>query len=215
MKLCKHLPGKPHDYVTLKAGTHEEPVMAVQDKLYTADDLWEMSHRVGDQKRLELIKGVIVEMSPAGDVHGVVAAWLLYVIMGHVLAHDLGDVTAAETGFVLFAGRPQTVLAPDVGFISKKRRPPLTGKYYTVAPDLAVEVVSPTDTAKDLREKVELYLRYGTSLVWVVYPDSRLVDVHRSGHPAVSFDIDGELDGGDVLPGFKLPVRDVFARLRE
>ncbi len=75
--------------------------------------------------------------------------------------------------------------------------------------------MSPTDTAKDLREKVELYLRYGTSLVWVVYPDSRLVDVHRSGHPAVSFDIDGELDGGDVLPGFKLPVKDIFARLRE
>jgi Uma2 family endonuclease len=189
--------------------------MAVQDKLYTADDLWEMSHQVGDQKRLELIKGVIVEMSPAGDVHGVVAAWLLHLIITFVAAHDLGDVTAAETGFVLFAGTPQTVLAPDVGFVSKKRRPRLTGKYYSVAPDLAVEVVSPTDTAKDVREKVELYLRYGTSLVWVVYPDSRLVDVHRPNHATVSYGIGGELDGGDVLPGFRLLVKEIFARLHE
>jgi Uma2 family endonuclease len=189
--------------------------MVTQEKLYTADDLWDMSHRVGDQKRLELIKGVIVEMSPAGDVHGILAAWLLYVIMGHVLAYDLGDVTAAETGYVLFTGRPQTVLAPDVGFISKARRRPLTGKYVPVAPDLAVEVVSPTDTAKDIREKVELYLRYGTALVWVVYPDSRLVDVHRPGGPAHKYGLDGELDGGDVLPGFKLPVKDIFARLHD
>ncbi len=187
--------------------------MAIQEKHYTADDLWELSHRAGDQKRLELIKGVLVEMSPTGAVHGILAAWLLYVIMAHVIAYDLGDVTAAETGYVLFAGPPQTVLAPDVGFVSKARRPPLTGKYYAVAPDLAVEVVSPSDAAKDMREKVELYLQYGTSLVWIVYPDSRLVDVHRPGQPADKVGLDAELDGGSVLPGFRLPVKDIFARL--
>ncbi len=188
--------------------------MAVQERFYTADDLWEMSHRVDDQKRLELIRGVIVEMAPTDDVHGLLAAWLLYMIMGHVLAHDLGDVAAAETGYVLFAGPPQTVLAPDIGFVSKARRSQLTGKYYPIAPDLAVEVVSPGDTARDVREKVELYLQYGTSLVWVVYPDSRLVDVFRPGQPAEKYGVDRELDGGNVLPGFRLPVKDLFARLQ-
>jgi Uma2 family endonuclease len=136
-------------------------------------------------------------------------------IITFVAANDLGDVTAAETGYVLFAGRPQTVVAPDVGFVSRKRLPRLTGKYYSVPPDLAVEVVSPTDKARDIREKVALYLQYGTSLVWVVYPDSRLVDVFQPGKPADSFGLDHELDGGDMLPGFKLPVKEIFARLRE
>jgi Uma2 family endonuclease len=187
--------------------------MAVQGKLYTGDDLWEISHQTGGQKRFSLIRGVIIEMSPTGAVHGLVAAWLLHLIMSFVYEHDLGDVTAAETGYVLFAGPPQTILAPDVGFVAKARRLPPTEKYYPTYPDLAVEVVSPGDKPKEVSDKVELYLQYGTQLVWVVYPDPRLVHVHRPGQATEVLGVDHELDGGMVLPGFKLMVSDVFKRI--
>jgi len=187
--------------------------MAVQDKFYTADDLWEMSHRMGGQRRLSLIKGVIVEMSPTGAVHGIVAAWLLHLIMGFVHEHDLGYVTAAETGYFLFERPPQTVLGPDVGFISKKHGKPPTEKYYPLPPELAVGVVSPGDTAKEVREKVAAYLQAGTGLVWVVYPDSRLVDVYRPGRTSETFEATDVLEGEDVLPGFSLAVKDIFQDL--
>jgi Uma2 family endonuclease len=189
--------------------------MTVDDKLYTADDLWAMSHQSAGHKRLALIKGVIVEMSPTGAVHGIVAACLLHLIMSFVREHGLGYVTAAETGFILAEGPPQTVLAPDVGFISKAHGKPPTEKYYPLPPDLAVEVVSPSDTAKDVRDKVAAFLLAGTRLVWVVYPDSRLVDVYRPGRTSQTFEATHVLDGEDVLPGFTLPVKDIFQDLDE
>jgi Uma2 family endonuclease len=86
--------------------------------------------------------------------------------------------------------------------------------YVPFAPDLAVEVVSPGNTADEMRKKIEKYMRYGTRLLWVVYPEQQKVDVFRpiAGQEAhVDFiDIDGVLDGGDVLPSFKLPLREVF-----
>ncbi len=186
--------------------------MAVQEKLYTADDLWVMSGQVGDRKRLELVKGVIVEMSPTGDAHGILAMEIGRLIANYVVEHDLGDTTAAETGFVLFTN-PDTVRAPDVAFISKARRTPLTGKYYRIAPDLVVEVVSPGDTAREIREKVADYLNAGTQLVWVVYPEVRLIDVYQPDHTIRTLNNDDVLDGGGVLPGFSVAVKSVFGRL--
>src|SRR5215470_1869059 len=120
-------------------------VTVAKDRLFTAEDLWD-KEELEDAGHYELYQGVLVPMSPTGDKHGVVAFELGRLIGNFVIEHDLGEVTAAETGFRL-AHNPDTVLAPDVAFIAKSRLTPLTGKYYEIAPDLAVEVVSPSDRA--------------------------------------------------------------------
>ncbi len=185
--------------------------MAVRERLYTADELWALSH---EGKRYELDEGVLVEMSPTGDVHGIIALWIGHLIVGFVVAHDLGYVTAAETGFVLSTS-PYIVRAPDVAFVAKARQKPLTGGYYTIAPDFAVEVVSPGDTASQIRRKVNQFLQAGTRLVWVVYPDERLIDVYKPGNAIQTFEIDDRLDGSDVLPGLTLSMHEIFRPLLE
>jgi Uma2 family endonuclease len=183
--------------------------MAVREILHTAADLWEKQG-----EHLELVEGEFIHMAPTGDAHGIVAAWLLHLILDCVDAHDLGEVTAAETGFILFRN-PDTVRAPDVGFISKARLQPLTGGFYTVVPDLAVEVISPWDSAREVRHKALQYLQAGTRLVWIVYPDEKLIDVYQSGQSIRVFTVDDVLDGGEALPGFSVPVREIFKKLRE
>src|SRR5262245_54075694 len=192
--------------------------MAVQDKLYTVDDLWALSHDDdSDTRHYELDAGELIEMAATGDRHGLVTNWLAFLITGHVVERDLGEVTAAETGFVLFTnpktGR-DTVRAPDVASISKARLIPTTGKFFRLAPDLAVEVVSPGDSARYIRRKVEQYLRAGTRLVWIVYPDDKLVDVYQPGQDVKTYRPGDTLDGGDVLIGFQLAVSAIFERLQ-
>jgi Uma2 family endonuclease len=105
------------------------------------------------------------------------------------------------------------VLIPDLSFVSKQRQPQLPDKF-TIAPDLAVEVFSPGNRERQMNEKVESYLRSGTQRVWVIYPESKVVEVYRLSpdvgllyHP---FNLDATLDGESILPGLKLPVRDLF-----
>jgi Uma2 family endonuclease len=183
--------------------------MAIQTQLLTADDLWELSHQVGDQKRLELVRGEILEMVPAGGEHGEVAGDIFSFIHTHVKKHQLGRVTAAETGYILFSD-PSTVRAPDVGFVSSAHASERLPKgYVPFAPDLAVEVVSPGDTAGEVHEKVLEFLRAGTRLVWVLYPESRTIVVHtpEGAHTLTEEDA---LDGGDVLPGFSVLTGEVL-----
>jgi Uma2 family endonuclease len=185
--------------------------VAVSERVNTADDLWKLSH---EGKRYELDRGVLVEMSPTGDIHGIVALWIGHLIVGFVVAHDLGYVTAAETGFTL-STNPDIIRAPDVAFIAKSRQKPLTGRYYTIAPDSVVEVVSPGDTASQIRRKVNQFLLAGTRLIWVVYPDERLIDIYRPDSDTETVGIKDTLDGGDVLPGLTLSMREVFRPLLE
>ncbi|MBN1309831.1 MAG: Uma2 family endonuclease [Anaerolineae bacterium] len=183
--------------------------MVAQLRLYTAGDLWEMSRRMGDRERLELVKGEIQAMTPSGGRHGEVAIEIGAFIRTHVKSRQLGRVTGAETGYILSTD-PDTVRAPDVGFVSSTRAPgPLPESFIPYAPDLAVEVVSPHDTATKIHQKVVEYLRAGTQLVWVLYPESRTVAVHTSDG-AHTLTEENTLDGGDVLPGFSVPVREIF-----
>ncbi|MBN1287174.1 MAG: Uma2 family endonuclease [Anaerolineae bacterium] len=185
--------------------------MILKEQLYTTDDLWERS-QAGE--RFELIEGEMIEMAPTGDTHGVLSSFAGYMILRHVIERDLGgDVTGAETGFIL-SDDPQTVCAPDAAYISQDRLPPMTGRFYPIAPDLAVEVVSPGEYAPQIRKKVDLYLQAGTRLVWVIYPDARLIDVYRPGAPTLTLKGEDKLDGGDVLPGFAVTAAAVFSRLR-
>ncbi|MBZ0290616.1 MAG: Uma2 family endonuclease, partial [Anaerolineae bacterium] len=146
--------------------------------------------------------------------HGGLASMLDRRIGNFVEEHDLGYTTTAEAGYVLFQNPDpegnDTVFAPDVGFIAAERLPDgLPDGYVPFAPDLAVEVVSPNDKAADVQQKIATYLKYGTRLIWVFYPKTQSVVVHtRDG--AKTYTIDDTLDGGEVLPGFRLPLRDVF-----
>lgn len=174
----------------------------------TAEEL--LAHRLPD-KRTELVRGRLVVREPAGYEHGRVASELLLRIATHVRTHRLGVVLAAETGFTL-QRRPDTVRAPDVAFISATRAPaPGTRGFPELAPDLAVEVRSPGDTAAEVAEKVADWLAAGTGQVWVVDPLARTVGVHAAGAAPRLLGADDTLDGGHVLPGFATRVEDLLA----
>lgn len=179
--------------------------MATPD-LMTADDLLALNLQ---DKRTELVRGQLVVREPAGFRHGVVAMELAAQLAGFAKAHALGVVVAAETGFKL-SSNPDTVRAPDVGFISAARVPsPLPRGYANIAPDLAVEVLSPDDRAGEVLAKVSDWLSAGSRLVWVIDPDRRLARVYRAdGSESLVF-ADASLDGEDVLPGFTCRVEDL------
>lgn len=189
--------------------------MTIQERLYTVEDLWAMSHDPeNDLRRFELSEGMLIEMTPASFKHGYDTSNLNWFITSFVRENKLGVTTAAETGYILFKNPDgkDTVRAPDVGFIAAAHVPKegLPDGYFPGAPDFAVEVISPGDAADEVQFKVTQYLKYGTRLIWLVYRKSQTVVVHTpTGSKTV--DIDGVLDGGDVLPGFKLAVRDIFA----
>lgn len=180
----------------------------------SAEEFWELAHlpeNVG--KHMELVVGVVYEMPPAGLEHGKRTGNFFGFLWNYVCTHDLGVVTAAETGFIVHtdADGRDTILAPDVGYIAKARLPaePIF-QYARLAPDLAVEVVSPNDKAAEIHAKVNKYLQHGTRMVCVVYPATKTVEVHTSTGAQTLAEAD-TFDGGDVLPGFTLLLRDIFA----
>ena len=165
-----------------------------------------------DESRSELVRGRLVREPPAGMDHGRVANRLAVLISVFVDRNALGEVFTADTGFVLFED-PPTVRAPDIAFVSRDRLPPPEESvgFGHLAPDLAVEIVSPSNTAVEILDKVEDYLEAGTRLVWVVEPRRQSITVYRSRQEIRLLREDDALDGLDVLPGFSLRVTDVFA----
>ncbi len=187
--------------------------MTVREQIYTAADLWALSHHPDYANlRLELVEGTLNLMTPAGGEHGGLALRIGARLYAFTEANHLGYVTAAETGYILFqdARGKDTVRAPDVGFVAAARLPHgLPQQYIPFAPDLAVEVVSPNDAADDIHQKVQDFLRAGTRLLWVIYPRTRTADVHTPQGARTLAGADA-LDGGAVLPGFSLPLDDIF-----
>jgi Uma2 family endonuclease len=169
----------------------------------TAEDLLRLNIQ---DKRSELVRGRLVVREPAGFAHGVVASRIGERVAEFVRTHALGVVVAAETGFTL-ARDPDTVRAPDVGFIRADRVPnPLPRGYAPMAPDLVVEVLSPDDRPGEVLAKVADWLRAGTRLIWVVDPIRRVARVYREDGTESFVAGDGALDGEDALPGFTLPL---------
>jgi Uma2 family endonuclease len=188
------------------------PQQEIRKKFYSKDELLELSHAPeNDARRFELSEGVLIEKPLEGGRHGVFTAKIGYVIGDYVEQHNLGFTTAPGTGYILRQDEGKdTVRAPDVGFVAKERLPEeVPDGYVPFAPDLAIEVVSPNDDAEELELKISQYLKYGTHQVWVFYPKLKRVVVHtlKGSYPV---DVDGVLDGGEVLPGFKLPLKDIF-----
>ena len=180
--------------------------------LVTADELPSVSARhsvLG--KRTELVRGELIVMAPAGGRHGQIAHKVALLVGNHVLERSLGRVFAAETGFLLRRD-PDTVRAPDVAFVAAERLEieDVPAGFLELAPDLAVEVVSPGDSGAAVRNKVSDWLAAGTRLVWVVYPETRSIVVHRPDHPATELHDTDVLTGAPVLPDFAFHVRDLF-----
>jgi Uma2 family endonuclease len=182
--------------------------MAVQKSFMTADELLRLPD---DNMRHELVRGELRTLPPAGGEHGFVGGELFGVVREHVRARDLGFTFSADTGFRL-SRNPDTVRAPDVAFVTKGRLPGgrLPTTFPDLAPDLVAEVVSPSDAATEVREKVQQWLEAGVRLVWVVWPSNRSVTEYRSPTGVRELTEADELDGFDVLPGFTCPIRDIF-----
>ena len=175
---------------------------------FTAEQLLAMP---ADAWRYELVDGELRRMAPAGHEHGRVALNLAWRLGQHASTHRLGTVYAAETGF-LIRRDPDTVRAPDVAFIASARADAaraLRG-YFPGAPDLAVEVVSPSDTFSDVEEKVFEWLDAGSIAVVVVDPRRRQVTVSRGKQDIRVQGAGDVLDLSFVVAGFSIPVADLF-----
>jgi Uma2 family endonuclease len=183
---------------------------AVTQKLMTAEDLFKLP--TGWGKRYELVKGELKTMSPAGSVHGRIAIRIGGRLEQFVRAQKLGVVFGAETGFIL-RHNPDTVRAPDAAFVRVAHIPAdgVPEGYFLGAPDLAVEVVSPSDAAEDVQIKVREYFEAGTKMVWVIYPRTQEVIAFRSAREGVVLSGQDPLEGGDIVPGFTCPVAELFA----
>jgi Uma2 family endonuclease len=164
----------------------------------TADELLRM--HIPD-KRTELVRGVLRVREPAGDRHGRVTMNLTIRLGTHVEREGKGQLFAAETGFMLFRG-PDTVRAADIAFIGRARLPETTAGFLQVAPELVVEVLSPSDRPGQPLAKVGDWLEAGAALVWVIDPERRLARIYRADGTESLLEPDGSLDGEGVLPGF-------------
>ena len=174
----------------------------------TASELFAMP---ADGSRYELVKGELRRMSPAGTEHGAIVFNLSGLLAPHIKANDLGQGFGAETGFKI-AADPDTVRAADIAFVRRERIPEtgIPHNFWQTSPDLAVEVVSPGDTYSEVNEKVEDWLGAGTRAVWVVDPRRRVVTIYRSLTGVTRLSGVDELDGGDVVPGFRCKVSEIF-----
>ena len=174
----------------------------------TAEELLEKPE---DGFRYELVKGEARRMTPAGNIHGYTAMKLGSRLEQFVRTNSLGRVYAAETGFKL-SSNPDTVRAPDVAFVSQTRLDEAgeVPGYWPGAPDLAVEVLSPSDTHSEVTEKSLSWLGAGCRMVLAVDPSQRAVTVCRSREDIRILTEEDTIDGADVVPGFGLPVAELF-----
>lgn len=177
-------------------------------KLLTAEDLEAMPS--ADQQ-YELVRGELKPMSPAGTRHSTIAVRFASRLVSHVDSNNLGLVIGADGGFVV-SRSPDVVLVPDVGFIRAARLTPEIDleRFFRGAPDLAVEVVSPSDRLSDVAAKARQYLAVGTLAVWFLAPAGRTVIGYGTNDWVQTLAEPDELDGGDVVPGFRIRVWEIF-----
>jgi Uma2 family endonuclease len=186
--------------------------MVVQVRHMTVEEFDQFARLPENADRLlEFIGGEVVEVV-SNQRSASVAYWLGVHIGMFLLQHDLGRVATGPDGGYSIAGERYI---PDIAFVSKARQAqPSDEAYSPIVPDLAVEVLSPSNSPHDMRIKVANYLAVGTT-VWVVDPDRKVVEVYAPGQPVKKLGVDGALDGGAALPGFALAVKDIFPAAQE
>lgn len=180
--------------------------MAVADKLLTAEEFWLLPE--GEGKR-ELVRGEVVEWMPVGGTHGDVVSEMVFRLKGWAKAEQRGYV-GTETGYIV-QRNPDGVRAADVSFVARERIPEsgIPEGFWNLAPDLAVEVVSPFETADDIWDKVSDYLAAGTPVVWVIYPRRKQAQVHTPDGLARTLNAVDLLEH-PALPGFSCKLGDLF-----
>jgi Uma2 family endonuclease len=175
-------------------------------KLWTVEDVEQIPE---DEFRYALIRGVLHRMPPPKARHGRIVSAVGRHLGNFVAEHRLG-VIYDQSGFILERD-PDTLLGPDLSFVTSDRVPVDEDAYPELAPDLVIEVASPSQTGPSIEEKANLYLAAGVSLVWVIDPSRRTVHTHRADGTSLLLTESDVIDGEDVLPGFHLPVADLFA----
>ena len=183
--------------------------MSIASKPMSADELFEMPHQ---GMHYELVQGELRQMSPAGFEHGDITIELSWRLAKFVRDNRLGRCCGAETGF-LISKDPDTVRAPDFAFVSKGRLPAgdLPKTFFPGSPDLAVEVMSPSDRTDEIDEKVLAWLAAGCRAVWTVDPRMKTVTIYHSPTDIRICTADSELADDTVVPGFHCRVADLFA----
>jgi Uma2 family endonuclease len=186
--------------------------MVATRQLLSAQDFWELPEEPG--KRYELVRGELVEMPGAGGVHGGIVMVVCEFLRAAARALGGGYVAGDGVGYLVAENR-DVVRVPDASYVARERIPTsgVPVAYWPFAPDIAVEFCSPGDRAEDLQVKVEEYLAAGCRMVLVVWPKTRSVTRHELNRTIRHFGPDDELDGGTVLPPFRVRVADLFAEV--
>ncbi|HEX9373460.1 MAG TPA: Uma2 family endonuclease [Roseiflexaceae bacterium] len=168
--------------------------------------------RSDEENRYELVRGDLIMMSPASPAQGRYAGRLTGALSPYVDDRDLGEVYTAEPGFQLQPEPDPVIRAPDVAFVRKERIPPAEQQsgYWPIAPDLAVEIISPSETATSIQDKVQDYLAAGTQLIWLVFPSQKIVVEHHGSGQVRQYGLEDSLDGAEVIPGFRYALKRLF-----
>ena len=173
---------------------------------YTPEDLLAMQNA----GRYDLVGGQLYERISGFDT-SMIALIVNGRLMAHVVANKLGWVAQSDGGLQIFNDAPMEVRFADGAFVSRARSPHRPGDgHLRVAPDLVIEVVSPNDVASEIDVKVAEYLNAGVRLIWVVYPETRAVNIFRPGGQDSRLTEGETLSGEDIVPGFELPVAEIF-----
>ena len=184
--------------------------MTTKLKFITADELLLMPR---DGNRYELMRGVLVPKMPTGLPHSEAVIRTGSLLTVYSDDNEYGATYAGEPGYRLERD-PDTVRAPDVSWCAPGRLPEGTQGFPELAPDLAIEVKSPSNSNPEMASKAEMWLSYGSQQVWVEDPEQTAVTIYRPGALPVTLSEDDTLDGGDLLPGFTTPVWRLFRRRR-
>ena len=182
--------------------------MTTKQGLLTADDLLRL---YSNGVKGELIRGVLHETVAAGGEHGDIAGALMAEVRTYVRPRRLGRVGGTDSG-ILLEHNPDTVREPDVYYISAEKLPldVRVAGYYEVVPDMVAEIRSPSGRHSEFNEKIQMWLDFGVRLVLAVHPPTRTIEAHQPGLPPVTLAYDDTLGGGDVIPGFTCPLKDIF-----
>ncbi len=189
----------------------------------TADEFADSIYARG----FELVDGIVVPRNTSprtffkeinqmstGTLHGIVTSRLTAYLTIYVIDNDLGETCAAETGFRL---TPNTVRGADLAFIRKEKLEifGIPINFFPTAPDLAVEVISPSNTYDEIQDKIEKYFAGGTKLIWIVDPKRHKIFVHRPNNTVSLLSETDFLEGEDVIPNFHLPLEKIFGKLSQ
>jgi len=169
-----------------------------------------------DDKRYELHEGVLIEQPSAAVIHALIVSLLVMMVGNDIRGQKLGRVFGDNLDYLLGEG---IILKPDVSFVAASRVEGGLPNYFHFAPDLAVEVLSPSNSASEISYKVITYLRYGSRLIWIIDPAQKIVTVHEPGTEGTILSRvltrDDTLTGGEILPDFRLLVREIFDEMEE